>query len=232
MELRGTRASCLPRLMCRRCLAATCCRRPCATWGTRSARCTNFGTRRRWRLLPAACCLPAAARGEALPGSAAQIAGLHCEQAALQPAAAAAAASTRRTPNTRPPPPPQPAPAQVRFSLTYPEIYEVGASNLGHIILYTVLNRAQGLLCDRAYFPGVFPGPCLQLLWAQRRPGPAARCAAARPACPAPRSPSHDPLPPPHPRLPPPRSLGPGGAAGQAQQAALCGGEQAAAGGL
>jgi hypothetical protein len=42
----------------------------------------------------------------------------------------------------------------VRFSLTYPETYEVGASNLGHIILYTVLNRAQGLLCDRAYFPG------------------------------------------------------------------------------
>jgi hypothetical protein len=30
------------------------------------------------------------------------------------------------------------ADASVRFSLTYPEIYEVGASNLGHIILYTV----------------------------------------------------------------------------------------------
>jgi hypothetical protein len=44
--------------------------------------------------------------------------------------------------------------ASVRFSLTYPEIYEVGSSNLGHIILYTVLNQAQGLLCDRAYFPG------------------------------------------------------------------------------
>ncbi|GLC42030.1 hypothetical protein PLESTB_001060800 [Pleodorina starrii] len=43
--------------------------------------------------------------------------------------------------------------AQVRFCLTYPEIYEVGASNLGHIILYTVLNDAPGLLCDRSYFP-------------------------------------------------------------------------------
>ncbi|KAG2437314.1 hypothetical protein HXX76_005971 [Chlamydomonas incerta] len=43
--------------------------------------------------------------------------------------------------------------AGVRFCLTYPEIYEVGASNLGHIILYTVLNAAAGLLCDRAYFP-------------------------------------------------------------------------------
>ena len=30
----------------------------------------------------------------------------------------------------------------------------MGASNLGHIILYTVLNQTQGLLCDRAYFPG------------------------------------------------------------------------------
>jgi hypothetical protein len=31
---------------------------------------------------------------------------------------------------------------------------QVGASNLGHIILYTVLNQTPGLLCDRAYFPG------------------------------------------------------------------------------
>jgi hypothetical protein len=44
--------------------------------------------------------------------------------------------------------------ADVRFSLTYPESYEVGASNLGHIILYSVLNDSPGLLCDRAYFPG------------------------------------------------------------------------------
>lgn len=43
--------------------------------------------------------------------------------------------------------------ADVRFSLTYPEIYEVGASNLGHIILYTLLNTQEGLLCDRAYYP-------------------------------------------------------------------------------
>lgn len=44
--------------------------------------------------------------------------------------------------------------ASVRFALTYPEIYEVGASNLGHIILYGILNKQEGLLCDRAYFPG------------------------------------------------------------------------------
>jgi hypothetical protein len=30
--------------------------------------------------------------------------------------------------------------ATIRWSLTYPEIYEVGASNLGHIILYSILN--------------------------------------------------------------------------------------------
>jgi hypothetical protein len=44
--------------------------------------------------------------------------------------------------------------ADVRFALTYPEIYEVGASNLGHIILYSIINGSEGLLCDRAYFPG------------------------------------------------------------------------------
>lgn len=30
----------------------------------------------------------------------------------------------------------------------------VGASNLGHIILYGLLNQQEGLLCDRAYYPG------------------------------------------------------------------------------
>ena len=32
----------------------------------------------------------------------------------------------------------------VRFTLTYPESYEVGSSNLGHIILYTILNQTEG----------------------------------------------------------------------------------------
>jgi radical SAM family uncharacterized protein/radical SAM-linked protein len=43
--------------------------------------------------------------------------------------------------------------AIVRWVLTYPEIYEVGASNLGHIILYSILNRQPRQLCDRAYLP-------------------------------------------------------------------------------
>ena len=43
--------------------------------------------------------------------------------------------------------------AIVRWILTYPEVYEVGASNLGHIILYNILNAQPHQLCDRAYLP-------------------------------------------------------------------------------
>ncbi|MFM7312317.1 MAG: B12-binding domain-containing radical SAM protein, partial [Cyanobium sp.] len=43
--------------------------------------------------------------------------------------------------------------AAVRWCLTYPEIYEVGASNSGHIILYSILNSVPGQLCDRSYLP-------------------------------------------------------------------------------
>ncbi len=43
--------------------------------------------------------------------------------------------------------------AEVRWALTYPEVYEVGASNLGHIILYNILNALPRQLCDRAYLP-------------------------------------------------------------------------------
>jgi radical SAM family uncharacterized protein/radical SAM-linked protein len=43
--------------------------------------------------------------------------------------------------------------AKIRWVLTYPEVYEVGASNLGHIILYNILNAQPRQLCDRAYLP-------------------------------------------------------------------------------
>jgi radical SAM family uncharacterized protein/radical SAM-linked protein len=43
--------------------------------------------------------------------------------------------------------------ATVRWVLTYPEIYEVGASNLGHVILYNIINAQPRQLCDRAYLP-------------------------------------------------------------------------------
>ncbi|MGQ9864807.1 MAG: TIGR03960 family B12-binding radical SAM protein [Pseudanabaenaceae cyanobacterium] len=44
--------------------------------------------------------------------------------------------------------------ADLRWCLTYPEVYEVGASNLGHVILYSILNDRPDWLCDRAYLPG------------------------------------------------------------------------------
>ncbi|MEM8717610.1 MAG: B12-binding domain-containing radical SAM protein, partial [Cyanobacteria bacterium P01_G01_bin.4] len=44
--------------------------------------------------------------------------------------------------------------ATVRWVLTYPELYEVGASNSGHIILYNILNAQPRQLCDRTYLPG------------------------------------------------------------------------------
>jgi radical SAM family uncharacterized protein/radical SAM-linked protein len=43
--------------------------------------------------------------------------------------------------------------ATVRWVLTYPEVYEVGASNLGHIILYNIINAQPRQLCDRTYLP-------------------------------------------------------------------------------
>ncbi len=42
----------------------------------------------------------------------------------------------------------------VKWALSYPELYEIGASNLGHIILYSILNSIPDQLCDRAYLPG------------------------------------------------------------------------------
>jgi radical SAM family uncharacterized protein/radical SAM-linked protein len=42
---------------------------------------------------------------------------------------------------------------RVRWVLTYPEVYEVGSSNLGHIILYNIINTQPRQLCDRAYLP-------------------------------------------------------------------------------
>lgn len=41
--------------------------------------------------------------------------------------------------------------AAIRWVLSYPEVYGVGASNLGHIILYNILNAQPNQLCDRAY---------------------------------------------------------------------------------
>ncbi len=43
--------------------------------------------------------------------------------------------------------------AKVRWVLSYPEVYELGGSNLGHIILYNILNAQPYQMCDRVYLP-------------------------------------------------------------------------------
>ena len=43
--------------------------------------------------------------------------------------------------------------ASVRFAIAFPDKYEVGASNLGHRIIYEKLNSIDGCMCDRAYAP-------------------------------------------------------------------------------
>jgi radical SAM family uncharacterized protein len=41
----------------------------------------------------------------------------------------------------------------VRFALAYPDVYDIGQSNLGLNILYDLLNKEPDVLCERAYAP-------------------------------------------------------------------------------
>ncbi|MBX6422129.1 TIGR03960 family B12-binding radical SAM protein [Thermosulfurimonas sp. F29] len=43
--------------------------------------------------------------------------------------------------------------AEVRFCLVYPDLYEIGMSHIGLLILYLILNSREGFLADRAYVP-------------------------------------------------------------------------------
>ncbi len=45
--------------------------------------------------------------------------------------------------------------AEVRIALAYPDIYEVGMSNLALMILYDLLNQEEGILAERVYAPWV-----------------------------------------------------------------------------
>ncbi len=45
--------------------------------------------------------------------------------------------------------------SEVRFAIAFPDKYEVGASNLGHRIIYDILNSIDGCMCDRAYAPDI-----------------------------------------------------------------------------
>jgi len=41
----------------------------------------------------------------------------------------------------------------VNFCFVYPDVYEVGVSHLGLKILYSIVNRLDGVMADRAYLP-------------------------------------------------------------------------------
>ncbi|CAN8068460.1 unnamed protein product [Agarophyton chilense] len=42
---------------------------------------------------------------------------------------------------------------KVHFCLAYPDLYSIGMSSTGHIVLYSCLNEHPDLLCDRSYLP-------------------------------------------------------------------------------
>jgi len=44
---------------------------------------------------------------------------------------------------------------EVKIALAYPDVYEVGMSNLGLMILYDLLNREEGILAERVYAPWI-----------------------------------------------------------------------------
>lgn len=43
--------------------------------------------------------------------------------------------------------------ADVRLSICFPDLYELGMSNFGLKILYQIINDRQGMMCDRSYAP-------------------------------------------------------------------------------
>ncbi len=43
--------------------------------------------------------------------------------------------------------------AKARFLFAFPDKYEIGISNFGHKIIYDLINKKEGLLCDRIYAP-------------------------------------------------------------------------------
>lgn len=44
--------------------------------------------------------------------------------------------------------------SEIKFALGYPDLYEVGMSNLGVRILYHILNNLDGVACERFFAPG------------------------------------------------------------------------------
>lgn len=52
--------------------------------------------------------------------------------------------------------------AKVKFCLAYPDLYSIGLSSTGHVILYSCLNDNPDILCDRSYLPGLDMQSALQ----------------------------------------------------------------------
>src|SRR5437868_13962087 len=46
-----------------------------------------------------------------------------------------------------------PASVRARVCLAFPDVYEIGMSHLGTKILYSVLNKTDGVACERAFAP-------------------------------------------------------------------------------
>ncbi len=53
-------------------------------------------------------------------------------------------------------------PCSVRFCLSFVDVYEVGMSNLGIGILYDILNKADGIVCERCFAPWFDMGQILR----------------------------------------------------------------------
>lgn len=47
-----------------------------------------------------------------------------------------------------------PGAVTARICLAFPDVYEIGMSHLGTKILYGVLNKADGIACERVFSPG------------------------------------------------------------------------------
>jgi len=45
--------------------------------------------------------------------------------------------------------------ADIRFALCFPDLYEVGMSNLGIRILYGILNKIEDVTCERFFSPAI-----------------------------------------------------------------------------
>ena len=53
-------------------------------------------------------------------------------------------------------------PCTTRVCLSFPEIYEIGMSNIGFRILYHMLNDMDGVVCERCFAPFVDMGEQLK----------------------------------------------------------------------